>query len=271
MFNPVQFYEFGKRRGLPIDADAQAFITASQITNQTQILAINTLVVNLKSNSLWSKMKYIYPMVGGTAFSHKWNLKDSRDLDAAFRLNFIGGWTHTATGALPNGTNGYANTFLYPQVNLGLNNTHIAFYHRIQTAISKQAVHGVEGDASGERFFLFPQSFNIGTLSDMYNNTNGRLTINLGTSKGLIFSSRISAISHKIYLNGSLKASNTTSGGVLPNRPFFMSAGNTATGAQFFSNNEVAFASIGDGLTDAEALTYYNIIQAYQTTLSRQI
>ena len=70
------------------DTDAQAFITAAGITDTTQQSAINSLVTNLKGYGIWSKMKAIYPMVGGTANAHKFNLKDSRDLDAAFRLGF---------------------------------------------------------------------------------------------------------------------------------------------------------------------------------------
>ena len=52
------------------DADAQAFITAAAITNANQQTAINTLVVSLKSYGLWTKMKAIYPFVGGSASSH---------------------------------------------------------------------------------------------------------------------------------------------------------------------------------------------------------
>ncbi len=68
------------------DADAQAFITATAITDLTQQTAINTLVTQLKTYGIWTKMKALYPFVGGTATAHKFNLKDPRDLDAAFRL-----------------------------------------------------------------------------------------------------------------------------------------------------------------------------------------
>ena len=90
------------------DPDAQAFITAAAITDPTQQAAINTLVLDLKGYSIWSKFKAIYPIVGGTASSHKYNLKDPRDLDAAFRLTFATGWTHSANGMLPNGTTAFA-------------------------------------------------------------------------------------------------------------------------------------------------------------------
>ncbi len=100
------------------DADAQAFITAASITDPTQQSAINQLVVDLKGYSIWTKMKAIYPFCGSTASQHKWNLKDPRDLDVAFRLVFSGGWTHSSTGALPNGTNAIADTKLNASSNL---------------------------------------------------------------------------------------------------------------------------------------------------------
>jgi hypothetical protein len=85
-----------------VDPDAQAFITAAAITDPTQQTAINTLVVDLKGYGIWTKSKALYPFVGGTASQHKFNLKDPRDLDAAFRLVFTGGWTHSSNGILGN-------------------------------------------------------------------------------------------------------------------------------------------------------------------------
>ena len=110
------------------DPDAQAFITAAAIADPTQQAAINTLVVDLKGYSIWTKMQALYPMVGGTASTHKFNLKNPLDTDAAFRLVFSGGWTHSANGALPNGTNAYADTFITPSTSLSLNSTHISYW-----------------------------------------------------------------------------------------------------------------------------------------------
>ena len=60
--------------GVTFDTDAQAFITAASISDSTQQTAINTLVTDLKTYNIWSKMKALYPMVGGSASTHKWNL-----------------------------------------------------------------------------------------------------------------------------------------------------------------------------------------------------
>ena len=57
-----------------VDSDAAAFLTASGITDSTQSGAVNRLVLDLKAASIWTKMAAIYPLVGGTAAKHKWNL-----------------------------------------------------------------------------------------------------------------------------------------------------------------------------------------------------
>ena len=95
-----------------LDVSATAFSNASGITDATQKSAINTLVKDLKRFGLWSKIKAFYPFVGGTAESHKWNLIDPRDLDAAYRLTFSGGWTHNTSGIKGNNTNTIADTKL---------------------------------------------------------------------------------------------------------------------------------------------------------------
>ena len=117
--------------GPAIDPDAQAFITAAGITDPTQQSAINTLVLDMKGYGIWTKMKAIYPFVGGTATTHKYNLKDPQDLDAAFRLVFFGGWTHSSNGVQGNGTNGYADTKFNPNTGYSVNdNAHISVYSR---------------------------------------------------------------------------------------------------------------------------------------------
>jgi hypothetical protein len=93
--------------------------------------AVNQLVLDLKAASIWTKMKAIYPFVGGTASLHKWNLKDPRDLDAAFRLTFFGGWTHTTNGAQGNGTNSYADSFFIPSTQYSvIDNAALSVYSR---------------------------------------------------------------------------------------------------------------------------------------------
>ena len=79
--------------------EAVNFLSAAGITDATITNAICTLVKDLKDAGIYSKFKALYPIVGGTATTHKYNLIDPQDTDAAFRLQFNGGWVHSSNGA----------------------------------------------------------------------------------------------------------------------------------------------------------------------------
>ena len=95
-----------------VDVNAAAYLSAAGITDTTKINAINTFFVGLKSDGVYSKLRAMWLFFPtGTADGDKLNIIDPRDLDAAYRLQFIGGITHSTSGITPNGTTGYARTF----------------------------------------------------------------------------------------------------------------------------------------------------------------
>lgn len=262
--------------GVPTDADAQAFITAAGITDATQQSAINTLVTDLKGYGIWSKMKAIYPFVGGTSSTHKWNLKDPRDLDAAFRLVFSGGWTHSSTGALPSGTNGYADTFIVPNSVFSANNAHGSFYSRSNTAQAARHSFGCY-DTSGQPIFSLALNYNIGTnlytgMGDLNYLVSGITNTN---TTGFYVGSRTANNNLFLQKNGTTVGSNTNT--VVVNsfpslRKLLISAINpTGYPVSEFDDKQVAFASFGDGLTSTQASNLYTAVQAYQTSLSRNV
>lgn len=254
----------------PVDADAQAFLTAAAITDPTISGAINTLVVQMKADNIWSKMRAVYPMVGGTANSHKFNLKDPRDLDAAFRLQFNGGWTHSATGAKPNGTNGWATTYFNPVTQLTTqSNNHLATY--LRTNINEFTIDmGCFADPGlgldiESRFSNTLYSFNgIPHVTINFSNTD---------SRGLLINTRTGNNVHKVLINGVVRGTNANNFLSLPNTNIALATRyNVSTGLpQTYSSKEQAFASIGDGLTDTDAANLYTRVQAFNTALSRQV
>ena len=254
-----------------VDPDAQAFITAAAITDPTQQSAVNTLVVSLKGYSIWTKMKALYPFVGGTASQHKFNLKNPLDTNAAFRLTFNGGWTHSANGALPNGTNAYADTFLIPNIQLTLNNTHLSFYSRTQDT----SLSGVDmGSTSfGPNLALTAYFSSLATgLSVQYVYPTYTATGYAGSTQGLFIGSRINITSNKLYRNSTVLGTNTaTQGQLLPSANLVIGANNQGGSIIEYQNHQCAFSSIGDGLSDTEATNYYTAVQAFQTTLSRNV
>jgi len=256
------------------DPDAQAYIDALDASGYTvsgaEETAINTFVLALKADGIWAKSHAIYPFIGGTAATHKFNLKDPRDLDAAFRLTFFGGWTHSATGSLPNGTNGYANTHYNPSVDMTLNDGSLSFYSRTQ--IAKSFDTGLCANY-GNFIQCSPNinGFGLGFLS--YIGGGGPSSINVANSdaRGFYVASRTSSTSLKAYKNASISGTNTSAGPhALPNGDLWISA-NQFGGGGNYSILECAFASVGDSLTDSEVTDYYTAVQALQTALNREV
>jgi hypothetical protein len=251
------------------DADAQAFITASGISG-TNATAINQLVIDLKAANIWTKMKAVYPFVGNTASSQKWNLKDARDLNAAYRLFFGGGVTFSATGIQFNGTNSYANTFLTPSTSLTSSNNHLSVYNRTNTAASVGVDIGSYSAGSPILYCSFYSRF----TADLFILANGNSTfpsVANANSQGMYIMSKLSASNTSGYKNNTKLINAAASGTGISSQPLFIGAQNNTGVAGNFNNREIAFASIGDGLTDAEALAFYNAVQTFNTTLGRQV
>jgi hypothetical protein len=241
-----------------LDPDAAAFIAAAGITNATEQQAINTLVIDLKGYSIWTKMKAIYPMVGGTSTTCKYNLKDPRDLDAAFRLVFNGGWTFASTGATPNGTNGYASTFLTPSTSLSTSSAHLSFYSRTNI---NQAQYDV---SSGHYSLLLYQNVfyvNLETAGQ-YNATQS-----LSNTTGYYIGSRINNTNVNGYRNGTKTINNVSQNSTLATNPIEFARGL----GSYYSTKQCAFASIGDGLSDSEASNLYSAVNNFQVALSRNV
>jgi len=255
----------------PVDADAQAFLTAAGITDPIISSSINTLVVQLKADNIWTKMKALYPMVGGTASTHKWNLKDPRDLDAAYRLVFYGGVTHDANGITGNGTNGFADTRLSPSTQLSLNNSHLSFYIRTNNNGSGWGEMGCS--YLNQTCLIIPKYLNSATSAYRALNSNQTAPGASPTDvRGLYIASRIISTSMKLYRNSSVLFNDTlNSGALFTIGNLFILSINLNGGAGYYSGRQCAFASIGDGLTDTEAANFYTAVQAFQTSLSRQV
>jgi hypothetical protein len=265
------------------DPDAQAFITAAGISNTTEQSAINTLVLSLKSNNIWTKMRAIYPFVGSTASTHKFNLKDPRDLDAAYRLVFFGGITHSYTGALPNGTNGYANTYVNTSLADFPITNHISMSYYSRTGGSHTTGGNVIGSfgnpsiqATSARM-LIRYVGNPNSSASLFNYSDNVLpnaivtTDTVGT--GMYIGTRSSTAS-KLFMRGSLAANSTggsTSFAPPPVNAFLFAYNNRDAAAANFANKECAFAHIGVGLTDSECTTLTTIVDTFQTTLGRNV
>lgn len=262
--------------GPSYDPDAQAFFTAEAgagvTLSDTEKTAINTLVVNLKAANIWSKMKALYPFIGSTATSQKFNLINPADTNAAFRLSFQGGWTHSSNGATPNGTNAYANTFLNPST-LTLNNTHNCIY--IRTNVDELGYDvGASKTTDTVGYFMNTVRYLNNLYSDQYLTSTGRIIASNTDSKGNYISTRTASNVFKVFKNNSqLGSTNTGASGAISGitHPIYIGALNENNSPIYYSTKQCAFASIGDGLTDLESQVFNQIVEGYQFSLGRNI
>lgn len=256
IINPYAF-------GVAGDADANAFIAAAGITDSTQKSAIQTLVTDLKTYGIWTKMKALYPFVGGTATTHKYNLKDPQDTNAAYRLTFAGGWTHASTGALPNGTNAYADAYITNSA-MSYTSTHLSLYSRTDAATAGIAM----GNTTNQYCMFYTR--NSGNFQ-MAVNAAGFNSAATANSQGHYIATRTGASASKGYKNGTTLITSTSAVANDNTTMYLAAAYRQNVGALGYDNKEIAFASIGDGLNDTEAANFYTAVQAFQTTLGRNV
>jgi len=266
--------------GGSVDPDAQVFITAAGITDPTQQTAINTLVVGLKADGLWTPMQALYPFVGGTATTHKYNLKDPRDLDAAYRLSFYGGITHSSNGVILSGINSFIDTFY-----LGMASGEIGAYNRGGVLM----LGGKYSYWQGEDYPVFWQpridSYTFSNSATTYfsysseqssDPTNGLYSSGTNLNIGLIAFSGGAVV--KYYKNGILNSSLIPDDGIsaLPISLWLGGVNYGFDGANFsnatYADSQLAFGFITTTVLDAtQNINLYNRIQAFQTSLGRQV
>jgi hypothetical protein len=253
------------------DADAVAFFgrvtTAGGSLSATEKAAVNTLVVQMKANSLWTPMKAIYPMVGASASACAQNLKSS-----SFTGTFTSGWTFASTGVTGNGSSTYMDTTLIPSVSIAsLNSTHLSYYVNTNVGIQKFQI-GVRGGVVNSDLFIGARWNTTENFNAVNNDTNANFKSELNNVKGFLAVSRINSTIYKYYKDNTLSATYSVNSTSLPNTyPIWIGALNLSGSILFPDTSQCAFASIGDGLTDTQASNFYTAVQAMQVTLSRSV
>lgn len=246
---------------------AQLFITAGSITDTTQKNAIIQLVADLKTYGLLTKMKAVYPFVGGTSTAHKLNLLDARDDNSAYRLSFSGDVTHSSNGMVLGGTNGYANTWLNDNF-FPLKDFHVSMYSKTNESAerwdfgarysvnSTGTVFGIKGAFTEFRGYLQ----GLTQYGNVYNaNTTGFYIANRKTSDDLVLNKNGSEV---------FRAPKSTFG--TSNYPYFIGTFN-ADGIPFtlYSGKTLAGVTIGYGLTATESTNLHTAFQTFNTALGR--
>jgi hypothetical protein len=238
----------------PVDADAQAFITAAAITDATQQAAINTLVVDLKASFIWNKLLVFYPFVGGTALSNSKNLKNIN----FGTLSYSTGVTHGTLGIKGNSVS-YADTGL-KSTTIGFTQNNAASGIYMQSWAANQTMaYGHFGNLTLYKGLpvLYPMINNGLAPTLTPSSFSGLFQMSRNSSLNFLFKDKNATASTIIAASGALNSTLNL---------YVCFANNYGGLADWISCNYYA-----TGLTETDLTNMYTAVQAFQTTLGRQI
>ena len=231
------------------------FLEATGITDETQKQAVTDLYNSLKSAGLWSKMEAIYPIVGGTHESHRWNLKN------VFKhtIEWGGTETHSAQGFIPYSAMPKFNINALDAA-MGVEKSfHASMYSRNDLSFGDNFYDwgkypAVPPMTGGEIRY---------TDNKTYFDMNGtRISRIISTATRLIVFNNLSGMS--LYRDG-VSLGSTASNPAIPDvylrmNPYGMNL-----------TRQYAFISFGQGLTGTEVESLNTIVNTYQTSLGRAV
>jgi hypothetical protein len=238
-----------------------AWIAATGETDTIILNALNTFEAGLIANSLTTKFNAIYPFVGGNSTKHSFNFINTLN----FQLTFFGSWIHSATGALPV-SGAYANTALTPSTTLSLNDAHLSVYTRTNANVGVDIGSSVTFPT---RHCYLSARVTGNYIGNIHQATNS-LVAN-ANSQGWFTTSRTGVTTLTGYKNGTSILASVDVSTARPTQPIWLGGRNLNGVLDNGSIREQAFASIGSGLTAGDVSTLYTLIQAMQTSLSRQV
>ena len=254
------------------DADAAAYlsdvISAGGTVDATISAATNTLYTDLKSNGFYSKMSIFYPFVGGTAASHA--IMGDRTSGTTYDLTFVGGVTHGVSGTTGNLINGGINT-LYAADNQPTDR-HFSVYANQGPDVNSNGYECGGGNGSTNMCSI---QFAGGQGYIGHGQLQAYSPITYPPNRSGFFTSSISGTTVNTYKNegkiiGPVTRTNFDGGNkylsiLCDNRNTIPSFGLSSAS----SEKTVCWYNVGDALTDSEMLTFQDIINDFQTSLSR--
>jgi hypothetical protein len=228
----------------------------------------------LETGGILSKMTAIYPFIGGTAASNKFNALNPIDTNDAYRLTFNGGWTHNSLGATPNGANGYARTYL-SGTTLPTTSAHVSYYSQTNSRGGQIEFGAQNGTGGLGTYWRLALDNLIGGIDYREYNINSIASATLGITNtattGYFVSSRVNNTASYLYKDGVLdQSATTTTNGTVPFELFIAANNNNGT-PEYYSSKRIGLVTIGSGLTPQEITYLTTCVTNYECALGRCI
>jgi len=252
-----------------IDQNVRNFALAAQINDTDIINSLDTFVSQLKSNNLWNKFYALYPLVGGTSDSCKWNLITT----SSFTLNYTGSFNFTNTGISGSGTTSNTNTSFTPSINTSDWATNNSFGVYVNTNVSGGIDMGAESpfpaSPAGADTYLISRYTN--NLAYFFNSSS--LTVASTDSTGFWFGciSGSSGTNMNLYKNGTSIASKASPTTYTITKALYFTANDADGLTNERSTRQYSLSFIARAFNNTEASTLNTIVQTFQTSLGRNV
>jgi hypothetical protein len=218
----------------------------------------------MKNYGIWNEMHAVYPFVGGTAETNKWNLKDT----GSFIITASGNWNYSSNGvSSSNVNNDYLNTDFFVTTS---NDLSLGIYSRTESSASGYDMGSTTPQSGGEQLGLIAKypngEFYWGIPTQI-----GGVTTPVTSSLGFFQASRVSDTNLVGWVNEYATGSNTNGATPKDYRALWIGNINNVIGQQDPSDRQYAYAYIGKGLSAQQLSDYNTLVQQFQQSLSRKV
>jgi hypothetical protein len=195
-------------------------------------------------------MKAMYPFVGGSAASCAQNLKSS-----SFNATFSSGWTFTSNGASTSGS-GTMNTTFICSDNFADEKISMSTY------VANYTTNITIGALDGNNHIY---DWRSNPLISVHNGTGVTMSP-MGSGMGIL--SRINTTQIQYKNNNQSVQTRNQDFIAINTQPIHIGS---FSGIAFFSGGSYRFGHIGEVLTSQNQDDFFDTVQAFQTTLNRQV
>lgn len=241
-----------------------AVVTAGGTVNSTMSAATYTFYSTIRSAGILDKMYRMYPYIGGTANAHR-----VEGVNPSVNSGtFVGGWTHSVSGATPNGTNAYMTQS--PTIAPSISSTY-GFGAYVNQPNGDKTIMGSYSDDGVNQGYA---AISLANATNQWaagsnDNLSAAVLATKTITQGYFAVSRLSDT--QIVQKQNTGTSVVTIAKVLDTVPQPIgSRSDNGAPADFF-NKRLAFVFQAQNLSSAELDTLYNAVQTYQTSLGRQV
>ena len=266
------------------DSSSVAFFTAADITDTSLKNAVDDMVVSLKNNSLWNKMRCIYPFVtdkstsSGSLVQFKINLVNTSSFSGGGSSSFVNGESQTQDKSGFKGsaaTTTYMKTGLVPSTVAGGDTQpyHLSLY---TNATSSENVNAIDcgGNVTVNQTNLYCGRTYAGTPASVWTPRGGveivatNQSVYKGHFVGRTDYSASGEYRHRLTRDGTeITGSNGDTIYGCGTAELYIGCANQNGAVDAAATKRYQFFSFGSSLTNAETTTFSTIVNDFQTAV----